>query len=167
MVKIGLLSDTHGSLPENWMEFFKPCDEIWHAGDIGSIQVTDNIAKFKALRAVYGNIDGSEIRAEFPEIQVFEIERLKVVMMHIGGYPGKYQPAAIALIRQHKPGLFVSGHSHILKVIFDKMNNLLHINPGAAGKYGLHQKITMVRFDVEDGKIKNLEVFEKDRLTGI
>ncbi len=163
MIKVGLLSDTHGSLPDNWMAFFEKCDEIWHAGDIGSLAIADTLSKYKFLRAVFGNIDGAEIRAEYPDIQVFEIEKLKVVMLHIGGYPGKYQPAAISLIRAHRPGLFVSGHSHILKVIYDKTHNLLHINPGAAGKYGLHQKITMLRFALEDGKIKNLEVFEKER----
>lgn len=163
MVKIGLLSDTHSSLPEKWTEFFRNCDEIWHAGDIGNILVADTLKKFKMLRAVYGNIDGAEIRIEFPESLVFEIEKLKVVMIHIGGYPGKYQATARALIKAEKPGLFISGHSHILKVIYDQQNNLLHINPGAAGKYGMHQKITMLRFVIDDGKIKNLEVFEKDR----
>jgi len=163
MVQIGLLSDTHGSLPDKWMEFFGNCNEIWHAGDIGTLVVADKLKNFKTLRAVYGNIDGSNLRLEYPEIQVFEIEKLKVVMIHIGGYPEKYQAAANALIKIEKPGLFISGHSHILKVIFDRKNQLLHINPGAAGKYGMHHKITMVRFAIEDGNIKNLEIFEKDR----
>jgi len=162
MVKIGLLSDTHGSLPEKWMDFFSDCDEIWHAGDIGNMIIADTLRNFKKLRAVFGNIDGVDIRREYPELHVFEIEKLKVVMIHIGGYPGKYQATARALIKKEKPGLFISGHSHILKVIYDRQNNLLHINPGAAGKYGMHHKITMVRFRIEDGKINNLEIFEKD-----
>jgi len=163
MVQIGLLSDTHGSLPEKWMDFFGSCDEIWHAGDIGNMIVAETLSKCKTLRAVYGNIDGGDIRQEYPEFHLFEIEKLKVVMIHIGGYPGKYQATARALINAEKPGLFISGHSHILKVIYDLQNNLLHINPGAAGKYGMHHKITMVRFAIEDGKIINLEIFEKDR----
>lgn len=163
MVQIGLLSDTHGSLPNKWMDFFGTCHEIWHVGDIGNLEVVKTLKNFKTLRAVSGNIDGADVRIEYPEIQVFEIEKLKVVMIHIGGYPGKYQATARALIKKEKPGLFISGHSHILKVIYDRQNNLLHINPGAAGKYGMHHKITMVRFAIEDGKIKNLEIFEKDR----
>lgn len=163
MVQIGLLSDTHGSLPNKWMDFFGNCHEIWHAGDIGNMIVADALRNFKTLRAVFGNIDGVDIRQEYPEWQVFEIEKLKVVMIHIGGYPGKYQTAARALIKKEKPGLFISGHSHILKVIFDQQNNLLHINPGAAGNYGMHHKVTLVRFAIEDGKINNLEIFEKDR----
>ena len=163
MKKIGLLSDTHGSIPEKVFEFFSPCQEIWHAGDIGNIAVLETLEAFRHVRAVYGNIDGTEIRARTPEIITQTIEDVKMSMIHIGGYPGKYQPKALEIIRKEQPKVFISGHSHILKVMYDKKHNLLHINPGAAGKSGLHQKITMVRFDLGKGEIKNLEVFEKDR----
>ena len=163
MKKIGLLSDTHGSIPEKAFEFFSPCQEIWHAGDIGNTAVLDALEAFRPVKAVFGNIDGTEIRARTPEIITQTIEGVKMSMIHIGGYPGKYQPKALEIIRKEQPKVFISGHSHILKVIYDKKHNLLHINPGAAGKSGLHQKITMVRFDLGNGEIKNLEVFEKDR----
>lgn len=163
MTKIGLLSDTHGILPAEAFEFFEPCNEIWHAGDIGNPEVLDRMESFRPVKAVFGNIDGTEIRARVPEILVETIEGVKIAMIHIGGYPGRYQPKARKLILQERPQLFITGHSHILKVMFDKKHNLLHINPGAAGKSGFHQKITMARFDVENGEIKNLEIFEKDR----
>jgi uncharacterized protein len=163
MKKIGLLSDTHGHFPEKAFAFFSGCDEIWHAGDFGSVSVAEEIAAFKPLRGVYGNIDGHEIRIQFPEINLFKIENLKVIMMHIGGYPGRYEKKARELILKEKPGLFISGHSHILKVIFDQTHNLLHINPGAAGNSGLHRKITMVRFTITHDNISDLEIFEKDR----
>jgi uncharacterized protein len=163
MTKIGLLSDTHGRFPENIRDFFASCDEIWHAGDIGSVHVAGLLAEFKPLRAVYGNIDGHEIRLSFPEINLFAVEKVKVAIMHIGGYPGRYEKKAKELIIKEKPGLFVSGHSHILKVMYDPVYNLLHINPGAAGNSGLHRKITMVRFRIDGDKISDLEVFEKDR----
>lgn len=163
MIKIGLLSDTHGHFPEKAWDFFSACDEIWHAGDFGSAAVAGEIAAFKSLRGVYGNIDGHEVRMQFPEVNLFTIENLKVIMMHIGGYPGRYEKKARELILKEKPGLFISGHSHILKVMFDQVHNLLHINPGAAGNSGLHRKITMVRFNVNNDKISDLEVFEKDR----
>ncbi len=163
MTKIGLLSDTHGAMPKQAYEFFSSCDEIWHAGDIGSALLADEINAFKPLRAVYGNIDSHEIRYIYPEINNFTIEKIKVVMMHIGGYPGRYEKKAREVILSEKPKLFVTGHSHILKVIFDQANQLLHINPGAAGNSGLHRKITLVRFDIDQDKISNLEIFEKDR----
>ncbi len=163
MKKIGLLSDTHGALPEKTFDFFKPCDEIWHAGDIGKPEVLDTLEAFRPVKAVFGNIDGNDIRMRTTEIVSETIEGVKMSMIHIGGYPGRYQPKARDLIMKEKPKLFISGHSHILKVMFDKKHQLLHINPGAAGNAGLHQKITMVRFDVKNGEIKNLEVFEKAR----
>ena len=163
MTKIGLLSDTHGSLPAKTFGFFKDCDQIWHAGDIGDVKVIELLENFKPLVAVYGNIDGNEIRVSCPEIQVFAVENVKVFMIHIGGYPGRYSTRALASIQKEQPGLFISGHSHILKVMYDKRNNLLHINPGAAGKFGLHQKVTLVRFVIDGDQIKDLEIFEKER----
>ena len=163
MTRIGLLSDTHGSFPDQTFSFFKDCDEIWHCGDFGNIQVADKLSSFKTLRGVFGNIDGHEIRSEYPETRVFEIGQLKVAMIHIGGYPGKYSFQSREIIQKEKPGLFVCGHSHILKVIYDQKNELLHINPGAAGNYGLHQVITLVRFTIDGKEIKDLEIFEKTR----
>jgi len=163
MKRIGLLSDTHGYLHPKIFEFFTDCDEIWHAGDAGTIGLLDQLQTYKPLRAVYGNIDGHDIRTVWPENQLFTIEQLKVFMTHIGGYPGRYNPRARKIIESEKPGLFISGHSHILKVIPDKKYELLHINPGAAGKNGLHHVITMVRFTIDGKNIKDLEVLELDR----
>ncbi len=165
MLKIGLLSDTHGSLPMAVSGFFRDCSEIWHAGDVGNIGVLDRLASLTKVRAVYGNVDGSEVRSEHPEILCFRVEDLEVVMMHIGGYPGNYSRKALEQIRSVKPGLFVSGHSHILKVIYDKKHQLLHLNPGAAGKEGWHKKITLLRFDIEGKEIRNLEINELPRST--
>ena len=163
MIKIGLLSDTHGSIPDRAASFFAGCDEIWHAGDIGNYSVIEKLSKLKPLRVVYGNIDGGVLRQEFPEVALFEVEGLRVLMIHIGGYPGRYTQQARPLIEKYRPGLFISGHSHILKVIFDKKYQLLHINPGAAGNSGFHKSITMVRFQIEKGRISDLEIFDKDR----
>lgn len=163
MKKIGLLSDTHGSFPERTKEFFAECDEIWHAGDIGDYAVVDKLSGMKPFRAVYGNIDGGVTRKDFPEYALFEIEGLRVLMIHIGGYPGHYTQQARQLILRYRPGLFISGHSHILKVIFDKKFEMLHINPGAAGHSGFHKNITLVRFQIEKGRISDLEIFDKDR----
>lgn len=163
MIKIGLLSDTHGSIPERAPSFFADCDEIWHAGDIGNYSVVEQLCKIKPLKAVYGNIDGDKLRLEFPEIAFFEVEGLRVLMIHIGGYPGRYTQQARQLIEKYRPGLVITGHSHILKVIFDKKYQLLHINPGAAGNSGFHKNITMVRFQIEKGRISDLEIFDKDR----
>ena len=163
MKKIGLLSDTHVNVDEKIMEFFKDCDEIWHAGDIGNIETADKISKRKPLIAVYGNIDGQDVRIIYPKIQSFTCEKVRVLMTHIGGYPGKYQKEIKGLIKDLKPNLFISGHSHILKVIYDDKNKLLHINPGAAGKSGLHKHKTAVRFVINGKEIKDLEVFEKRR----
>jgi putative phosphoesterase len=163
MKKIGLLSDTHSFLEDKIMEFLKDCDEIWHAGDIGNIEITDQIAATKKLRAVYGNIDGQDVRIVHPKIQSFQCEDVQVLMTHIGGYPGKYEKDMKELIQRLKPKLFISGHSHILKVMYDDKNDLLHINPGAAGNSGLHRLQTAVRFVIDKNEIKDLEVFEKKR----
>jgi len=163
MTKIGLLSDTHGSLPRNTFEFFGECQQIWHAGDIGDMKVAEQLERFRPLKAVYGNIDGAGARSKFQKTLLFQVEKVKVLMTHIGGYPGRYTKDVLNIIREEKPDLFVSGHSHILKVMFDKNYRLLHINPGAAGNYGLHQKITMVRFVIDGSQISDLEIFEKNR----
>jgi len=163
MKLIGLISDTHGWLHPRVFSFFSKCDEIWHAGDIGNIETIEKLKLFKPVRAVYGNIDGGSLRLEYNEYEIFTIGGVKVVLIHIGGYPGRYSNLARQLILEHKPELFISGHSHILKVIPDNKNNLLHINPGAAGNSGLHRVITLVRFIINDGNITDLEVFEIDR----
>ena len=163
MPQIGLLSDTHGCVNPRILEFFLTCDEIWHAGDIGNTETADKLSAFKPLKAVFGNIDGTELRKAFPKNQVFTCEGVKVLITHIGGYPGRYEKEAKALIEIEKPGLFICGHSHILKVMFDKKNELLHINPGAAGNSGFHHLITCVRFVIDGKNIRDLEVFEKER----
>jgi len=163
MRKIGLLSDTHGQLPDGLFNFFEKCDQIWHAGDFGNIGVWETLEKFKPLRGVYGNIDGTEIRMRCAEKYWETVEGVTLAMIHIGGYPGKYEKNARQLITQVKPTIFITGHSHILKIIWDKKFNLLHINPGAAGTSGFHKVITLVRFDIEGSEIKNLEIFEKSR----
>ncbi len=163
MKKILLLSDTHNFIDKQMLKFVNQADEVWHAGDIGSIDVTDTIKKLKPLRAVYGNIDNHIIRTEFPLDQKFTIENVTVWMTHIGGYPNKYDPRIKTAISKNSPKLFISGHSHILKVQFDKKLNLLHLNPGAAGKYGFHQVRTMLRFEINASKIENLEVIELER----
>lgn len=163
MTCIGLISDTHGYIHPRMFSFFNNCDEIWHAGDIGNIETIDKISSFKPVRAVYGNIDGGKLRQEYNEYEVFTIEGLKVILIHIGGYPGRYTKLAWQLINKHNPGLFVSGHSHILKVIPDKKNNLLHINPGASGNSGQHNLITFTKFIINNGKVTELEIFEAAR----
>ncbi len=163
MKKIGLLSDTHGYIDEKIIDFFKECDEVWHAGDIGNIETADKINLLKPLKAVYGNIDGQDIRIVYPKVQSFKCEEVHVLMTHIGGYPGKYEKSMNDMIKKLKPNLFISGHSHILKVLYDDKNELLHINPGAAGKSGLHKLQTAVRFIIDQKDIKDLEVFEKPR----
>ena len=163
MIRIGILSDTHGSLLPACFDFFKDCDELWHAGDIGDLQTANRLHVFKPLKAVFGNIDGQDLRMVYPEVQAFSCEEVKVLMMHIGGYPERYQKRALQLIYKEKPGLFISGHSHILKVMYDKKFEMLHINPGAAGNSGLHHKITMVRLVIDGKEIKDLEIKEIDR----
>ena len=163
MKKIGLLSDTHGWLNPAVFEFFKDCDEIWHVGDIGSTDFADRLSAFKPLRAVYGNIDDQKIRLMFPKVNIFTVENVKVMMTHIGGYPNRYEPGIKELIIKEKPNIFISGHSHILKVMNDKDLRLLHINPGAAGNTGFHKVITMLRFQIDGSEIKNMELYEKVR----
>ncbi len=163
MKKILLLSDTHGYLDDKILEYVKQADEVWHAGDIGDIKVTDGIKILKPLRAVYGNIDNTNIRVEFPEYKRFKCENVDVWITHIGGYPNRYDIRVRETIKQNPPDLFISGHSHILKVISDKKLNLLHMNPGAIGKYGLHKVRTMLRFEIDGKKIQNLEVIEFKR----
>jgi putative phosphoesterase len=163
MKRIGLLSDTHGFLDPKLFKFFDSCDELWHAGDIGNIEIADQLAKFKPLKAVYGNIDGTEIRLTYPQHQRFLCEDVDVWMTHIGGYPGKYDRLVREQIYANPPKLFISGHSHILKVIYDKKLSLLHINPGAAGNSGYHQVKTAIRFTISGSDIKDLEILELPR----
>ena len=160
MKQIGLLSDTHSYWDERFNQYFADCDEIWHAGDIGSLEVIERLNKICPVRAVYGNIDGQNIRTVFPEVNRFTIENTTVLMKHIGGYPGKYDKSVKHLLLEEPPQLFISGHSHILKVLFDKKLNLLHINPGAAGKYGFHTIRTIVRFKIDNENFTDLEVIE-------
>lgn len=182
MTKIGLLSDTHGWLNPKIYDFFKDCDEIWHAGDIGSEDVAIELAAFinsqratvngqlssstiynNRFRAVYGNIDGWDLRADFPQFQIFNIEEMKVMMTHIGGYPKSYAPGIKQMLLEEKPDIFISGHSHILKVMRDQELGLLHLNPGAAGLKGFHKKVTMMRFQIDGKEANNLEIYEADK----
>jgi uncharacterized protein len=160
MKKILLLSDTHSHIDDVILKYVNQADEVWHAGDIGKLEVTDSIKKLKPLRAVFGNIDDGEARKEFPLNNRFMCENVDVWITHIGGYPDRYSVAIKEEIKRNPPKLFISGHSHILKVQFDKKLNLLHMNPGAAGKYGNHQVRTMLRFEIDGDKIQNLEVIE-------
>ena len=160
---IGLISDTHGIFDEPFRQFLEPVDEIWHAGDFGGIQTAEAIAAFKPLKGVYGNCDGYDVRLDYPLYQLFDCEGLKVLMTHIGGYPGRYDPRARALIDEFRPELFVCGHSHILKVVNDVKRNMLVMNPGAAGIQGFHIVRTALRFRIENADIRGLEVFELDR----
>jgi uncharacterized protein len=160
MRKILLLSDTHGYLDEKIFKYADSVDEIWHAGDIGTVAVCDKLKKLKPLKAVYGNIDGQDVRTEYPENLIFLCEGVKVFITHIGGYLGRYNVEAKKIILQEKPHLFICGHSHILKIMFDKENNLLHINPGAAGVHGFHIVKTMLRFCIDGSEIKNMEIIE-------
>lgn len=160
MKRIALISDTHNFLDPKLCKYFETCDEIWHAGDIGTIKITEELEKIKPVRAVYGNIDGQDVRVVHPKNQRFFCEGVDVLITHIGGYPGNYIPEVRALIENNPPKLFICGHSHILKVIYDKKNQLLHINPGACGNYGFHAIKTIIRFTIEDENIKDLEVIE-------
>ena len=162
-MKILLLSDTHSHLDDAIVKYAKQADEIWHVGDIGNLKVTDTLKTIKPLRGVYGNIDNTEARAEFPLDNRFMIDGLDVWMTHIGGYPNKYNVRIKEAIKQNPPKLFISGHSHILKVQYDPKLGLLHMNPGAAGKHGFHQIRTMLRFEILKGEIKNLEVIELEK----
>jgi uncharacterized protein len=165
MTRIGLISDTHGYLDEKVFEYFTNCDELWHAGDFGAnvagkLNEYISIKGIKSLKGVYGNIDDQNIRHEFPEQLVFNCEEVRVMIRHIGGSPPNYNPETRKELVLHKPQLFISGHSHILKVIFDDKINCLHINPGAAGKQGWHKVRTIIRFAIDGSDIKNCEVIE-------
>ena len=161
MKYIGLISDTHGVFSEQFREFLAPVDEVWHAGDFGGgFQTAEEIAAFKPLVGVAGNCDNYDLRFTHPVHRFFECEGFKVLMIHVGGYPGRYDVRARKLIDELKPDIFVCGHSHILKVIYDPVYELLHINPGGAGIYGIHRVRTAVRFDIEAGEIKNMEIGE-------
>ena len=160
MKRIGLLSDTHGHWDERYARYFAECDEVWHAGDIGSLELAERFEAFRPFRAVYGNIDGRDIRLRYPEINHFTIEGADVLIKHIGGYPGNYDASIRGTLWAKPPTLFISGHSHILKVMHDRHINTLHINPGAAGIHGFHKVRTLVRFTIDGGAFSNLEVIE-------
>lgn len=163
MTRIGILSDTHGVLLPQLFDFFKDVDELWHAGDIGNIETAQQLAAFKPLRAVHGNIDDHIVRLQYPEDLFFQVEDLHVFMTHIGGYPGHYLPEIKYLLQEKKPDLYVCGHSHILKVMYDQQLHLLHINPGAAGNSGFQKVTTMIRLVVDGKTPRDMEIFEKDR----
>lgn len=160
MQRIALLSDTHNYLDPKIFKYFETCHQIWHAGDIGTISITNELSKIKPVIAVYGNIDGQDVRKVYPKNQRFICEGVEVFMTHIGGYPHHYSSEAFSEIKQNPPKLFICGHSHILKVMFDEKYKLLHINPGAAGMHGFHKVKTIVRFTLEAGQIKDLEIIE-------
>lgn len=159
-MKILLLSDTHSYIDDRILHYAAQADEVWHCGDFGNKQVIEALQAVKPLRGVYGNIDGTEVRQFFPEVNCFTCQQVQVLMIHIGGYPAHYTALATQEIQVNKPKLFISGHSHILKVQYDPKYKLLHLNPGAAGNYGWHKVRTMLRFEIEEEEIKNLEVIE-------
>lgn len=160
MIRIGLLSDTHGFLDDSVFSYFEGCQEIWHAGDIGTVALADKLAQFRPLRAVYGNIDGADLRLQYPLNQQFTLEGVDVFMTHIGGYPGRYTKRVSDILKASKPRLYICGHSHILKIMPDPKLHLLHVNPGACGIEGFHQIKTLVRFTLDAGDIKEMEVIE-------
>jgi putative phosphoesterase len=160
---IGILSDTHGSLPKESRDFFKDCDEIWHAGDIGDIKILNELRDIAPTYAVYGNIDDSQIKQTTSEELFFQREGVKIYIKHIIGHPHKYQKDILTKLTEYRPDLVIAGHSHILQIIYDKKNKWLFINPGAAGKYGFHQKITLVKLKIENRKISNAQIFEKEK----
>lgn len=160
MQKILLISDTHSYLDPKLFKYIETVDEVWHAGDIGDILVCREIEKLKPLKAVFGNIDGQDTRKLYPENAIFMCEQVKVFITHIGGYPNRYNLEAKKIIEQEKPNLFICGHSHILKIMYDKKYNLLHVNPGACGIHGFHQVKTVLRFAIEGTEIKNMEIIE-------
>ena len=160
MTRIGLISDTHGYLDKNVFKHFEACDEIWHAGDFGNIELANELAAFKPLKGVYGNIDGYDVRSVYPLQLQWNCEDVTVFMTHIGGYPGRYSKEVKEHLSRHPTGLFISGHSHILKIMYDEKYNCLHINPGAAGNQGWHKVKTLVRFTIDGRQIKDCEVIE-------
>jgi uncharacterized protein len=163
MTRIGLISDTHNYLDEAVFKHFETCDEIWHAGDFGNVAIADRLQQFKPLKGVFGNIDGYDVRSVYPEKLIWTCEEVKVVMTHIGGYPKKYAPKIKQELISSHARLFISGHSHILKIMFDDTINCLHINPGAAGNQGWHKIKTIVRFAIDGSNIKDCEVIELGR----
>lgn len=163
MKRIGIISDTHGCFDDELKKFLAGVDEIWHAGDFGSMETADRIAAFKPLRGVHGNIDGGATRIVYPEFNVFECEGVRVMMTHVGGYPGRYDARAYARMKRSQPQLFIAGHSHILKVQYDRINSLLFINPGAAGCSGFHKVRTAVRLVIDGAQMRDLEVGEWKR----
>ena len=160
MKRIGLISDTHNYLDPAVFKHFDKCDEIWHGGDFGTATISEQLKSFKPLKGVYGNIDGKDIRSEFEEVERFSCEAVKVLMIHIGGYPGRYSALAKTEIIAYQPKLFISGHSHILKIMYDEKYQCLHINPGAAGNQGWHKVRTLVRFTIDGGDIRDCEIIE-------
>jgi uncharacterized protein len=164
MRRIGLLSDTHGDIPERLFTFFEKCDEIWHTGDIGNDESLIRLAGGRILRAVYGNIDGQDIRIKYPAKQRFLCEGMDILMTHIGGYPGHYDRSIRYELNTHPPKMFICGHSHILKVIYDKKLEILHLNPGAAGRNGFHKVCTALRFVIDGTDIREMEIWETGRL---
>ena len=163
MTKIGILSDTHGFVEPRLFDFFASCDMLFHAGDIGSMEVADQLSAFKPLIAVYGNIDGSYIRAVYPEVQRFNCEDVDILMTHIGGYPGHYERKIQTTLKNFPPKLFITGHSHILKVMYDQTLQFLHINPGSMGNSGIHRVKTAIRLVVDGNNMKDLEILEIPR----
>lgn len=163
MAYIGILSDTHAYLGDYVFRFFDNCDEIWHAGDIGSLDVLTALQQFKPIRAVWGNIDGSPIKNLIPAVQMFKYQGLRVFMRHIVGYPNKYENSVIPTIQSTPFDLIIAGHSHILRIMHDRKYNFLFINPGAAGIYGSHTKITLVKLEIQEGKIKDAFIWEKNK----
>jgi uncharacterized protein len=163
MKKVGILSDTHGFIPSQLFRFFENCDEIWHAGDWGDLQTYETLKKFKPIKGVWGNIDDHNLRLCMPEIIHFSIEGLNVCILHIGGYPGNYSPHFRKILQQSAPDLMVCGHSHILKVMRDKTNGIMHINPGAAGFKGFHKVCTAIRFKIENKRMHDMEIWEMPR----
>ena len=166
MKQIVLLSDTHHTLDNRFFSHFENADEIWHAGDIGGLEITDKLKEFAPLKAVWGNIDDKIIRTEFKATLYFKCEKVNVMMTHIGGYPGRYNKKILPLIEQINPDLFICGHSHILKVMYDKKHELLHMNPGAIGDYGIHKVKTILCFTIDGEEIKDLRVVELPRSKG-
>lgn len=163
MKRIGIISDTHAYWDEKFVHYLEPCDEIWHAGDIGSVEVAQKLSEIRPLRAVYGNCDGGDLRRMFTSVLRWKCEEVDVLMKHIGGYPGNYDPSIRGQIYAMPPKLFISGHSHILKVQYDKTLNLLHINPGAAGLQGWHKERTIVRLTIDGLEFKDCEVIQLKR----
>ena len=163
MITIGLISDTHGTISKRTLNFLDAVDELWHAGDIGTVELADKLAEFKPMKAVYGNIDNHILRQMFPEFMNFRCENVEVLMTHIGGYPGNYASAARKKINIHSPRLFVCGHSHILKVIYDPKIDCLCMNPGASGNQGFHKLCTALRFCIDGTRIQDLEILEFNR----